>query len=479
MPAECPVCYNTFTDDGRRAYSVCPKGHTCCKDCVIHLMGSRHSRFNECRDHDYLYFTIKDVIRYNEDFLKCVICRYEKKTPPGKQVTFNWIPTRLLEDDAEKPKFAGIGVKEREKLSSQITQNASTVEQQITSLMKALKGQKSMLKDFQQHEDEQMQLLVWEHDSKTKELIEMEEKIAKLKGEHHNTIEDMKSDIDFTVRKTKELEEKAKEKIRKLEEMADARIKQKEEEAERWIQEKRETTQAEMYRIARIKTREELEESRKQMEEEIAELYAKKISEFDFYKQQTEEQLTQDQIQVGASIKARLENFESEMDLRRKQVEAEIDLRRKQVEFEMEKYISEKKSQDKEYRSKKNEEFNTKFNEAKAKYEKDLESFECTKEQFRTFRNLREKCIKKTTYFDKNQFRMITKEDQIVDNDEIMLWSMLQYFLSGRTMVLSLDEFFKHRHEQMETKAAMQYWEEYTPESFFFKGIAKMKNFRS
>jgi len=66
-----------------------------------------------------------------------------------------------------------------------------------------------------------------------------------------------------------------------------------------------------------------------------------------------------------------------------------------------------------------------------------------------------------------------------VDNDEIMLWSMLQYFLSGRTMVLSLDEFFKHRHEQMETKTAMQHWEEYTPESFFFKGIAKMKNFRS
>ena len=253
----------------------------------------------------------------------------------------------------------------------------------------------------------------------------MKEKIAKLNEEHHITIEAMMSHRQFTVRKTKELEEKAKEKIRKLEEMADARIKQKEEEAERWIQEKRETTQAEMYRIARIKSREELEESRKQMEEEIAELYAKKISEFDFYKQQTEKQLTQDQIQVGASIKPRL----------------------------------------------------TKFNEAKAKYEKDLESFECTKEQFRTFRNLREKCIKRTTYFNRKQFRMITKEDQIVDNDEIMLWSMLQYFLSGRTMVLSLDEFFKHRHEQMETKAAMQHWEEYTPESFFFKGIAKMKNF--
>jgi hypothetical protein len=470
MTPECPICMDPLDDDDRRAFNFCPQGHTFCRDCITTLMDSRYDSTKE--SNDCLYFKIPSELRWAGYTVKCPTCRFDKPTSPGHTVTFNRIPIRLLQHDVAKPKFSGIGVEEREKLSCQLTDNVHTVEQQIGSLIEALKVQKSMLKDFQQSEQRQIEHLASEVDSKTKELSALEEKKQKLEEqiikadeEYRQRVEvleteylrisrRLKADIEDLGQKMAQLEARADARIKEKEEATERCIKEKEEEAERCIQENKETLQAEMYRIARLNSRKELDDARKEMEEEIAELYAKQKAEIDFQKQQTEEQLRQDQIQVGASIKARLENLETEINLRRKQVEDEI----------------------KEDRERQTEELKKWIDEMKKKIRGDLAEFGQTIEKFRAFDSLHRSCRERRSYFSKESGRMITKDGVNVGTDELMLWSMLQYFLSGRKMVLSLDEFFKHRHEQMKNKEKKKHWQEFTPHSFFFKEIRRIQN---
>ena len=481
MTPECPICMNPLNDDDRRAFTFCPHGHPFCRDCITTLMDSRYDSKKE--SDDCLYFKITSGLRWDGSTVKCPTCRFDKITSPGRTVIFNRIPIRLLQHDVEKPKFSGIGVEERKKMSVLLTCNVHTVEKQIGSFMEALEVQKSMLKDFQQREQVQIEYLTEQVDSKTRELSALEEKkqkleeqIIKAEEEHRQRVEvletehrqrvadleteylrisrSLKADFEVRAQKMNQLEAKAKEKIRIREEMAVARIKKKEKEAERCIQENKETLQAEMYRIARSNAEDALKESRKEMEEEIAEHAAQRIVEIDTYEKQIKEDLKKDQIQVGASIKARRENLETELNLLREQAKKEI----------------------KEDRERQTEELKKWVDEMKKKIRGDLAEFGQTIEKFRAFDSLHQSCRERRSYFSKESGRMLTKDGVDVATDELMLWSLLQYFLSGRKMVLSLDEFFKHRHEQMQNKEKKKHWREFTPESFFFKEIRRIQN---
>ena len=78
--------------------------------------------------------------------LNCPTCRHTLLFSRIEKTRFNWISTRHLTCTEPIVKFSGIGVEERETLSTQITANTTAVQKQLESLMGTLKNQQSLLR---------------------------------------------------------------------------------------------------------------------------------------------------------------------------------------------------------------------------------------------------------------------------------------------------------------------------------------------